>query len=38
MNVLELRGICKSYHRGGIFGRRESFPVLEDIHLAIPRG
>jgi nickel transport system ATP-binding protein len=38
MNILELEGIYKSYHRGGIFGGRERFQVLQDIHLAIPSG
>ncbi|MGD9213892.1 MAG: ATP-binding cassette domain-containing protein, partial [Desulfobacteraceae bacterium] len=38
MNILELKGVYKSYCRGGIFGGRERFQVLEDIHLAIPSG
>lgn len=38
MNILELNGIYKSYYRGGIFGGRERFQVLQDIHLVIPSG
>lgn len=38
MNILELNGIYKSYLRGSIFGGRERFQVLQNIHLAIPSG
>ena len=33
MNLLELKGIHKSYRRGGLFGNKERFEVLKEINL-----
>jgi len=38
MNLLETENICKSYHRGGWFGRGEPVPAVTDVSLAIPEG
>jgi len=38
MNVLELKGIDKSYHRGGFWGNRAKFEVLKDVNLALQAG
>ncbi|BBO91819.1 ABC transporter ATP-binding protein [Desulfosarcina ovata] len=38
MYLLELKGIFKSYRRGGLFGTRERISVLKDIHLGLEEG
>jgi nickel transport system ATP-binding protein len=36
--LLELKGVTKSYRRGGLFGTRERVDVLKDIHLGLEKG
>lgn len=38
MNLLELDGIRKVYHRGGWFGRGARIDALIDVTLAVPEG
>lgn len=38
MNLLELEGVGKSYHRGGWFGRGKLVSAVTEISLTIPEG
>ncbi|MFH1136686.1 MAG: ATP-binding cassette domain-containing protein [Pseudomonadota bacterium] len=38
MNLLELKGIYKSYRRGGLFGSRDRFEALKGVDLDLERG
>lgn len=38
MNVLELRGVVKTYRRGGFFRKGETFFVLRDVDIEIESG
>ncbi len=38
MELLDLKGVCKSYRRGGIFNAENKFDVLTDIHIHIAPG
>lgn len=38
MHLLELKGIHKSYRRGGLFGNKKRFEVLKGINLKLEKG
>ena len=38
MDLLELKGIYKSYRRGALFGNKERFEVLKEINLNLKQG
>ena len=38
MNVIEARGVTKTYRRGGFFSRAKSVPVLHGVNLAVAEG
>jgi nickel transport system ATP-binding protein len=38
LHLLELKGICKSYRRGGLFGNKERFEVLKEVSLKLEKG
>lgn len=38
MRVLEARGVCKTYRRGGFFSKAEAIPVLRGVDLDIAPG
>jgi nickel transport system ATP-binding protein len=38
LHLLELKGICKSYQRGGLFGNKERFEVLKEVNLKLEKG